>query len=59
MNDRFDEVEKSLDLQYILFCVKYYFVFAASAFNPLLYGYAGRGMRKAFKETFRCGCIKK
>ena len=36
----------------IMFDLKYYFVFAGSALNPILYGYGNENMRKAFRITF-------
>ena len=48
----YDDSTRSVEL--ILFCVKYFCVFAASAVNPLLYGYAGGAMRRAFAEAFCC-----
>ena len=36
----------------ILYVIKYYFVFSASALNPFIYGYFNETMRKAFKITF-------
>ena len=34
--------------------VKFYFIFANSALNPIIYGYCTETMRKAFRITFTC-----
>ena len=39
-------------IQPILFNVKYYFTFANSALNPIIYGLGSENMQKAFRITF-------
>ena len=39
-------------IQPILFNVKYYFTFANSALNPIIYGLGNENMQKAFRITF-------
>ena len=39
-------------IQPVLFNVKYYFAFANSALNPIIYGLGNENMQKAFRITF-------
>ena len=39
-------------IQPVLFNVKYFFTFANSALNPIIYGLGNENMQKAFRITF-------